>query len=152
MIGKTWFSNGHHRVKAWPLFLSHKRPYYGGTPNLHFPHLHRTQIYTSPKFTRDPNLHKPRFTQDPYFHSPDLHKSISAHKFKKKKLTQPKFAQNPNLHKTFSSNFAQNIYQVNSISTLISSKKTMPALVHFMVLGPFWMQWEPSSFWEPSRY
>ena len=92
----------------------------GGTPNLHFPHLHQTQIYTNPKFTRDPNLHKPRFTRDPYLHSPDLHKSISVHRFQKTQIyttqiytkpefTQPNFTHHPNLHKTFSSNFAQTI-------------------------------------------
>ena len=74
---------------------------FGGTPNLHFPHLHQTQIYTNPKFTQDPNLHKPRFTRDPYLHSPDLHKSISAPRFQKTQIytkpefTQPNFAQNP---------------------------------------------------------
>ena len=26
----------------------------GVAPNLHFPHLHRAQIYTNPRFTRDP--------------------------------------------------------------------------------------------------
>ena len=84
----------------------------GGTPNLHFPHLHRTQIYTNPKFTRDPNLHKPIFTRDPYLHSPDLHKSISVHRFQKTQIyttqiytkpefTQPNFTHHPNLHKTY---------------------------------------------------
>ena len=93
---------------------------WGGTPNLHFPHLHQTQIYTNPKFTQDPNLHKPRFTRDPYLHSPDLHKSISVHRFQKTQIyttqiytkpefTQPNFTHHPNLHKTFSSNFAQTI-------------------------------------------
>ena len=59
-------------------------------PNLHFPHLHRTQIYTNPRFTPDPNLHKPRFTRerDPYLHSPDLHKSISVHRFQKTAIMQ----------------------------------------------------------------
>ena len=76
----------------------------GIAPNLHFPYLRRTQIYTNHRFTRDP-----------YLHSPDLHKSISAHRFQrtqiytKPEFTQPNFAQNPNLHKTFSSNFAQTI-------------------------------------------
>ena len=71
----------------------------GGTPNLHFPHLHQTQIYTNPKFTQDPNLHKPRFTRDPYLHSPDLHKSISVHRFQKTQIyttqiyTKPEFTQ-----------------------------------------------------------
>ena len=27
-------------------------------PKFHFPHLHQTQIYTNPRFTQDPNLHK----------------------------------------------------------------------------------------------
>ena len=40
----------------------------GGTPNLHFPHLHQTQIYTNPKFTQTqiytgPIFTQPRFTQ-----------------------------------------------------------------------------------------
>ena len=81
--------------------LAHLR---GIAPNLHFPYLHRNQIYTNPRFTRDP-----------YLHSPDLHKSLSAHRFQqtqiytKSQFTQRNFAQNPNLHKTFSSNFAQTI-------------------------------------------
>ena len=50
-------------------------------PNLHFPHLHQTLIYTNPTFTPDPNLHKPRFTPDPYLHNPDLHKPIFGHTF-----------------------------------------------------------------------
>ena len=92
----------------------------GIAPNLHFPYLRRTQIYTNHRFTRDPNLHKPRFTRDPYLHSPDLHKSISVHRFQKTQIyttqiytkpefTQPNFTHHPNLHKTFSSNFAQTI-------------------------------------------
>ena len=87
----------------------------GIAPNLHFPYLRRTQIYTNHRFTRDPNLHKSRFTRDSYLHNPDLHKSISAHRFQrtqiytKPEFTQPNFAQNPSLHKAFSSNFAQTI-------------------------------------------
>ena len=81
----------------------------GIAPNLHFPYLRRTQIYTNHRFTRDP-----------YLHSPDLHKSISVHRFQKTQIyttqiytkpefTQPNFTHHPNLHKTFSSNFAQTI-------------------------------------------
>ena len=54
---------------------------YGGVPNLYFPHLHQTLIYTHPTLTPDPNLHKPRFTPDPYLHNPDLHKPIFGHTF-----------------------------------------------------------------------
>ncbi len=67
----------------------------GVAPNLHFPHLHQTLIYTHPTFTPDPNLHKPRFTPDPNLHKP--------------RFTQTHFwtyisinpnLHNPNLHKT----------------------------------------------------
>ena len=94
-------------------------PTFTPDPNLHFPHLHRTQIYTNP------NLHKPRFTPDPNLHSPplaypnlhisNLHKTepkftqtqiytgpnLHSHfwtDFKQPKFTRPKFTQNPNLH------------------------------------------------------
>ena len=109
-----------------------RETHFGGTPNLHFPHLHQTQIYTNPKFTQDPNLHKPRFTRDPYLHSPDLHKSIFAHRFQETQIytksifTQHNFTQNPNLQKTASSNFASNYIKWIPLSTLVSSKKTMP--------------------------
>ena len=93
-------------------------PTFTPDPNLHFPHLHRTQIYTNP------NLHKPRFTPDPNLHSPplaypnlhnsNLHKTepkftqtqiytgpnLHSHfwtDFKQPKFTRPKFTQNPNL-------------------------------------------------------
>merc|ERR1712105_244864 len=68
---------------------------WGVAPNLHFPHLHQTLIYTHPTFTPDPNLHKPRFTPDPNLHKP--------------RFTQTHFwtyisknpnLHNPNLHKT----------------------------------------------------
>ena len=64
----------------------------GVAPNLHFPHLHQTLIYTHPTFTPDPNLHK--------------HKSIFAHRFQETQVyIKPKFTQNPFLK----------LYQVNSI-------------------------------------
>ena len=93
----------------------------GVTPNLHFPHLHGTQIYTNPRFTRDP-----------YLHSTDLHKSIFAHRFQETQIytksifTQHNFTQNPNLQKTVSSNFASNYIKWIPLSTLVSSKKKMP--------------------------
>merc|ERR1712148_77234 len=70
----------------------------GVAPNLHFPHLHQTQIYTNP------DLH-----QTQIYTNPDLHKPIFGHifqktqiytkpKFTQPKFTQPKFTQNPNLH------------------------------------------------------
>ena len=67
----------------------------GGVPNLHFPHLHQTQIYrphiyTEPRFTQTqiyaaqiytkPNLHSPPLVY-PYLHDSNLHK------------TEPKFTQ-----------------------------------------------------------
>ena len=62
------------------------------------------QIYTNPRFTREP-----------YIHSPDLHNSFSHIDSKKLKFTQPNF-----LHKTqiYTKNFLQillKLYQVNSI-------------------------------------
>ena len=81
----------------------------GGTPNLHFPHLHQTQIYTNPKFTQDPNLHKPRFTRDPYLHSPDLHKSIFAHRFQETQVYTNQIYTKPKFTQKISSNFAQTI-------------------------------------------
>ena len=98
----------------------------GVAPNLHFPHIHQTQIYTNPRFTWDPNLHKPGFTRNPYLHSTDLHKSIFAHRFQetqiytKSKFTQHNFTQNPNLQKTVSSNFASNYIKWIPLLTLVS--------------------------------
>ena len=93
----------------------------GVAPNLHFPHLHQTLIYTHPTFTPDPNLHKPRFTPDPNLHkprftqthfwtyisknpnlhNPNLHKTqiyttqiYATQIYTKPKFTQPKFTQN----------------------------------------------------------
>ena len=93
----------------------------GVAPNLHFPHLHQTLIYTHPTFTPDPNLHKPRFTPDPNLHkprftqthfwtyisinpnlhNPNLHKTqiyttqiYAIQIYTKPKFTQPKFTQN----------------------------------------------------------
>ena len=105
-----------HMWRCCPKFTF---PTFTPDPNLHFPHLHRTQIYTNP------NLHKPRFTPDPNLHSPplaypnlhnsNLHKTepkftqtqiytgpnLHSHfwtDFKQPKFTRPKFTQNPNLH------------------------------------------------------
>ena len=96
-------------------------PHRGVAPNLHFPHLHQTLIYTHPTFTPDPNLHKPRFTPDPNLHkprftqihfwtyilinpnlhNPNLHKTqiyttqiYATQIYTKPKFTQPKFTQN----------------------------------------------------------
>ena len=76
----------------------------GVAPNLHFPHLHQTQIYTIP-----------RYTWDPYLHSTDLHKSIFWHRSQETQIyttqiyTKPKFTQN------FFFKFCIKLYQVNSI-------------------------------------
>ena len=60
--------------------------FWDAAPNFHFLHLHGTQIYTKPRFTRDPDLHNPRFTCDPDLHSPDLHKPIFAHRFQETQI------------------------------------------------------------------
>ena len=92
----------------------------GGTPNLHFPHLHGTQIYTNPKFTRDPDLHGTHIYTAQIYTNPFPY--IDS---KKPKFTQPKFTQNPNLHnptlhitQIYTKLFLQillKLYKVNSI-------------------------------------
>ena len=116
-------------------------PTFTPDPNLHFPHLHRTQIYTNP------NLHKPRFTPDPNLHSPpliypnlhnsNLHKTepkftqtqiytgpnLHSHfwtDFKQPKFTQPKFTQNPNLHSPNLRN--SNLHKTQNYKTQIYTK------------------------------
>ena len=55
----------------------------GGVPNLHFPHLHQTLIYTNP------DLHQTHIYTIQIYTNPflDIH-------FNKPKFTQPKFTQN----------------------------------------------------------
>ena len=95
---------------------------FGVAPNLHFPHLHQTLIYTHPTFTPDPNLHKPRFTPDPNLHKP--------------RFTQTHFwtyisinpnLHNPNLHKTqiyTTQIYTTQIYTKIKKNTILLSKFT----------------------------
>ena len=89
----------------------------GDAPNLHFPHLHRTQIYTNP------DLHGTHIYTAQIYTNPFPH--IDS---KKPKFTQPKFTQNPNLHnptlhitQIYTKPFLQillKLYKVNSIIKL----------------------------------
>ena len=67
----------------------------GGAPNLHFPHLHQTQIYISHIYT------EPRFTQTQIYTNPDLHQTqiyIALHWHTQIYTTQIYTKLNPNLH------------------------------------------------------
>ena len=118
-VNKMWGRVEHLPEKSASNILAMKK--IGVAPNLHFPHLHQTLIYTHPTFTPDPNLHKPRFTPDPNLHkprftqthfwtyisiNPNLH-NLNLHNtqiyttqiyatqiYTKPKFTQPKFTQN----------------------------------------------------------
>merc|ERR1712105_583321 len=95
---------------------------WGVAPNLHFPHLHQTLIYTHPTFTPDPNLHKPRFTPDP-----NLHKlRFTQIHFWTYILINPNL-HNPNLHKTqiyTTQIYATQIYTKIKKNTILLSKFT----------------------------
>ena len=90
-------------------------------------------IYTGPKLTQIPDLHGTQIYTNPnlhgthYLHSIDLQKSIFAHRFQETQIyttqiySKPKFTQNLLFFK-FCSNYTKWI----PLSTLISSKKTMP--------------------------
>ena len=68
----------------------------GGAPNLHFPHLHQTQIYISHIYT------EPRFTQTQIYTNPDLHQTqiyTALHWHTQIYTTQIYTKLNPNLHR-----------------------------------------------------
>ena len=104
------------------------------------PQIYIFHIYTRPKFTQIPNLHRTQIYTNPDLHGTHIYTAqIYTNPFpyidsKKPKFTQPKFTQNPNLHnptlhitQIYTKLFLQillKLYQVNS--TLVSSKKTMP--------------------------
>ena len=90
------------------------------------PQIYIFHIYTRPKFTQIPNLHRTQIYTNPDLHGTHIYTAqIYTNPFpyidsKKPKFTQPKFTQNPNLHnptlhitqiytKKISSNFAQTI-------------------------------------------
>merc|ERR1719158_2335735 len=88
-------------AKRAPLQVPQPR---GVAPNLHFPHLHQTQIYISHIYT------EPRSTQTQIYTNPDLHQTQIYTKLNPN-LHRPKFTQaqiyihifgqisnNPNLH------------------------------------------------------
>ena len=86
----------------------------------------RCPKFTFSTFTPDPNLHKSQIYSEPKFTQPDLHKSIFAHRFQETQVytiqiyTKPKFTQNLSLK------FCSNYIKWIPLSTLVSSKKTMP--------------------------
>ena len=68
----------------------------GVAPNLHFPHLHQTQIYISHIYT------EPRFTQTQIYTNPDLHQTqiyTALHWHTQIYTTQIYTKLNPNLHR-----------------------------------------------------
>ncbi len=79
--------------------ISHWRkltPKVGVAPNLHFPHLHQTQIYISHIYT------EPRFTQTQIYTNPDLHQTqiyTALHWHTQIYTTQIYTKLNPNLHR-----------------------------------------------------
>ena len=77
-------------------------------PNLHFPHLHRTQIYANPRFTPDPNLHKPRFTRTHIYTAQIYTNPFSHIDSKKLKFTQPNFTQKHKFTQNFFFKFCSN--------------------------------------------
>ena len=83
-----WYLHGATVSKAFP----------GGTPNLHFPHLHQTQIYTHPDLHEThiytahiyTNQFLDRDFNDPNIHNPNLHKTqiYTTQIYTKPKITQ----------------------------------------------------------------
>ena len=68
------------------------------------PQIYIFHIYTRPKFTQIPNLHRTQIYTNPDLHGTHIYTAqIYTNPFpyidsKKPKFTQPKFTQNPNLH------------------------------------------------------
>ena len=95
------------------------------------PQIYIFHIYTRPKFTQIPNLHRTQIYTNPDLHGTHIYTAqIYTNPFpyidsKKPKFTQPKFTQNPNLHnptlhitQIYTKLFLQillKLYKVNSI-------------------------------------
>ena len=111
------------------------------------PQIYIFHIYTRPKFTQIPNLHRTQIYTNPDLHGTHIYTAqIYTNPFpyidsKKPKFTQPKFTQNPNLHnptlhitQIYTKLFLQillKLYKVNSIINPDKLKKKIPTFSRF---------------------